>query len=250
MGDDANSGQHPAGKSRNHPARRENVVQFTHLLQTQIYFFYDFFDRDENVLCLAGASKATNQSIKLLRGTPGALYFGSEGAFGLCRYQSLQMVATSCRLRNKIYFLDRCQADTSHCVEFIVTSVQRACFLAGAPRDYFLATMDTTKLIRQRWHCLIPSLHLNICMKASFNGWDARTWFEDMFNIYDEKDPALCYYRGLAFPVACGLEPFLIPSAVNIEPHHLHAINHCPTFFIVIWKSNGTAVTPVEYLRD
>ena len=178
--EDSSSGQHCADRNREHFAGRENVLQLSHVLQTQIYFFYEFFDRDEDVLCLAGASKAANQTIKLLRDTTGDFYFGSEGAFGLCRYQSLQMVATSCRLRNKIDFVDQCEADTSHCVEFIVTSVQRACFLAGAPRKYVLATIDVHAslhrlqdraslrcfLAQAPRHCVIPSLQLKLCMST------------------------------------------------------------------------------------
>ena len=231
MDSDASSGQHLPGGSRRQLVHRENVMKFKHLLQTQIDFFYEFFDRDEDVLCLAGASRATNHTIKLLRGTNGAFYFGSEGSFGLCRYQSLQMVATSCRLRNKIEFVDQCEANTSHCVEFIVTSIQRACFLAGAPRKYVLATVDVHAslhrlqdraslrcfLAQAPRHCVIPSLQLKLCMLTFFDGSGMKTWFEDMHRIYDEEDPKLRKYRGLAFPVACRCEPLLIPSHRRIK---------------------------------
>ena len=247
--EDSSSGQHCAKRNREHFAGRENVLQFTHLLQTQIYFFYEFFDRDEDVLCLAGASKATNQTIKLLRDTTGDFYFGREGAFGLCRYQSLQMVATSCRLQKKNEFVDHCRACTSRRVEFIVTSVQRACFLAGAPRKYVFVTINERRRLRDQ-HCIIPSLSLKICLLPHFNDCSMRTWFEDMYSIYDDEEPELRQYRGLAFPAACSCEPLLIPSQCQIEAHHLQAIHHSPTFLIVIWKNESTAVTPVEYWHD
>ena len=250
MHGDASSGQHPAAKSRERPARRENVIHFRDLLQTQFYLFYEFFDRDEDVLCFAGASPSTNQTIKLLRGTTGAFYFGSEGAFGLCRYQSLQMVATSCRLRSKIEFVDQCQADTSHCVEFIVTSVQRACFLAGAPRKFILATIDQREFLRGRY-CVVPSLRLKICMLlgfTAFNGWGVRTWFENMCSMHNDKTATLRQYRGLAFPVACSSEPLHIPSVVRMQAQHVHDMNHRPTFLIAIWKSDGTNITPLPIL--
>ena len=249
MDADASSGQHPAARSLKLPVGRENVIQLTDLLQTQIYCFYEFFDRDEDVLCLAGASKATIQTIKLLRGTTGAFYFGSTGAFGLCRYQSLQMVATSCRLRNKIDFVDQCQADTSHCVEFIVTSVQRACFLAGAPRKYVLATIDKRNIQRGQY-CVIPSLRLKIYMLIAFNGCGVMIRFEDMYGLYSHKTTELREYRGLAFPVACSSEPLIIPSTVRMQAHHWNAIHHCPTFLIAIWKNDGRAVTAVDLFPD
>ena len=250
----SSSGQHPARRSRQHPAGRDNVLQFTHLLQTQISCLYECFDRDEDVLCLAEASKDTNQTIKLLRGTTGTVYFGSEGPFGLCRYQSLKMVATSCRLRNKIEFVDQCQTDTSHCVECIVSSVQRECLLAGAPRKYVLATIDKELPFRKRY-CVIPSLRLKIYIRIYFREHDSttrrvRTWFEDKFSIYDETKPQIRHYRGLAFPVACSCDPLLIPSENQIEEHHLQAILHRSTFLIAIWKNDSTAVTPVEYSQS
>ena len=243
------SGQHPARKSRQRPAGRDNVFQFTHLLQTHVFCLYECFDRDEDVLCLAKASKDTNHTIKLLHGTTGPVYFGSGGAFGLCRYQSLQMVATSCRLQNKIEFVYQCRAYTSHRVEFIVTSIQRACLLAGAPRKYVLATIDVQSFLRRR-DCVIPSLSLKICMLTYFNNSYMRTWFEDMYSTYDEEEPELRQYRGLAFPVACSCEPLLIPFQCEIEARHLQAVHRCPTFLIAIWKDDGTAVTQVEYCQN
>ena len=245
--EDSSSGQHCADRNREHFAGRENVLQFTHLLQTQIYFFYEFFDRDEDVLCLAGGSKATTQTIKLLRDTTGDFYFGSEGAFGLCRYQSLQMVATSCRLRNKIEFVDKCQADTPPCVEFCVTSVQRVSFFAGAPRKYFLATIDTFGRLDARYR-LIDSLRLRICLVYDRSG--IMTFFEDIYGMYGDEDPVLNQYQGVAFPVACSCEPLFIPSDSPIEAQHLEAIISRPTFLIAIWKSDGTAVTPLPRYRE
>ena len=45
--------QHSAGSSGEHPASSETALHLIHLLPTQIYFFYEFFDCDEDVLCLA-----------------------------------------------------------------------------------------------------------------------------------------------------------------------------------------------------
>ena len=243
----SSDGPHPARKSRQNPAGRYNDLQFPHLLQTQISCLYECFDRDEDVLCLAQASKATNQSIRLLRDTPGAVYFGREGAFGLCRHQSLKMVATSCRLRNKIEFVDKCQADTPLCVEFCVTNVQRASFFAGAPRKYFLATIDTFGRLDARYR-LIDSLRLRICLVYDRSG--IMTFFEDIYGMYGDEDPVLNQYQGVAFPVACSCEPLFIPSDSPIEAQHLEAIISRPTFLIAIWKSDGTAVTPLPRYRE
>ena len=226
--------------SGQHPVSFETVSQLTHFLQTQIFFFYEFFDRDKDVLCLAGTNKATNHTIELLHGTGGKFYFGAKCVFGLCRRQSLNMVAASCRLWNKIEFIDNCQAETSNLLEFCVTSVQRASLLAGAPRKYFLATINIPEF-RDVSYCLIESLHLRICLIYDRSG--VMTLFEDFYSMYDEDDFLLDDYQGIAIPEACSCEPLLIPSDSPMEAQHLNAIQGRPIFLIAIWKTDCTAVT-------
>ena len=234
--------KHFASSRGQHPAISETIGQLTHFLQTQIYFFYEIFDRDEDMLCLANTSKATNHTIKLLHGTGGKLYFGAEGVFGLCRYQSLHKVATSCRVWNKIEFIDHCQAETSRCVEFCVTSVQRASFFAGFPTKYFLASIDIPECCDVSY-CLIESLHLKICL--IYDHSCVMILFEDFYSMYDEEDVLLDQYQGIAFSEACNCEPLLIPSDSPVEGQHLQAIKSRPTFVIAIWRTDGTAVTPL-----
>ena len=193
---------------------------------------------------LSGTSRDTNQNVILLQGTVGKVYFGGKGVFGLCRYQSLQMVATTCRLWNKIEFVNHCAADTSSCVEFCMISVQRACSFGCGPRNYFLATFDEIDTSDDVKYCKIESLHLRICLMYDHSG--ITTFFENTFDIYDDEE-ALERYRGVAFPEACSGERLLIPSDSEIETHHLEAILQRPTFLIAIWTSDGRAVTPLPW---
>ena len=245
--------QHSAGSSGQHPASSETILHLIHLLPTQIYLFYECFDHDEDVLCLASTSKDTNQNVILLRGAVGKYYFGAEGVFGLCRYQSLQMVATTCRLWNKIEFVNQCEADTLMCVELCITNMQRSCFFAGAPRQCFFATFDGIDMSGDERYCLIDSLRLKVCIIHDRAG--IMIFFDNMYSLYDDafeplSTKLLNKYRGVAFPQACRCQPLLIPSKSEIETHHLEAIQHRPTFLIAIWKSDGATITPLPSYGD
>ena len=151
----------------------------------------------------------------------------------------------SCRLWNKIEFIDHCRVETSRCLEFCATSVQRASLFAGSPTKYFLATIDMPEF-RNMSYCLIESLHLTICL--IYNRAHVMTLFEDFYGMCDEEDSWLDQYQGIAFPEACNCEPLLIPSDSRVGEQHLKEIQSRPTFLIAIWKIDGTAVTPLSHI--
>ena len=110
-------------------------------------------------------------------------------------------------------------------------------------------TLDQTDEGGVERYRFVESLGLKICMMFGSSGINAfferQPWLEyEGMNEWDEEREQrfLRKYQGMAFPIACGCQPLLIPAEQYLEAHHLEAIQHLPTFLIAVWKSDGTAV--------
>ena len=102
-----------------------------------VSLIYAFFGCDKDVVPFIGVCKAARQSVDVMRGTAGAIYFGGERIDGLWRFQSPKMVARSCCMWSKIEFLDDCKAVTPAGVELCVSAVAQASFYANTQAKYF-----------------------------------------------------------------------------------------------------------------
>ena len=212
----------------------------------------DFLDCDEDVLRFVGASKAARLSISLLHGTAGAVYFGREGIYGLWRHLSLQMVSASCLMWRKLEFIDDCKFHTPELVELCVAAMQKASFYANAQSKYFLVTIDQTEATGDDYRfAFIPSLGFCICLMYDSSGvmtyFQRREWEQD--SDEESEKELLAPYQGIAVLATNNGEPLRIPSDSDIESSVLEAMRHRPTFVVVIWKRDGTAVTQVPHYR-